>query len=428
VRQWVAFAVEESSRLNEGRCGGLSDSLGSFSFGSLVRIAALVFFVCLLLGCDARIETFQPNEVFSLSLAKARSTSTELAGQDASRVAEELYGTPDEPLWPDSPAAESVLADKQNLVRSSGPVSSEKDGTHLGLFREHCVTCHALEGSGAGPASVFQNPYPRDFRHGVFKWKSTERGHKPTRRDLRELLVEGIPGTAMPSFALLNSEDLDALVDYVVFLSARGEVERRMTAAAIDELDYGEVSPGPELELSSRRESEGGEVVQDVLDRVHTDWVKAAEHQVVVPPFAEFSGEALTASIARGKALFHGQIANCAGCHGPAGNGSMPTLDYDDWTKEYTTRIGLTPDDREAIKPFRDVGALRPRAIAPRTLQDGVFHGGGDPASLFRRITQGIAGTPMPAVEVVSEPNGKGLTVDEIWDLVRYVQQLSTPQ
>ncbi|MDB4654052.1 cytochrome c, partial [bacterium] len=111
-----------------------------------------------------------------------------------------------------------------------------------------------------------------------------------------------------------------------------------------------------------------------------------------------------------------------------AGDGSLPTLDYDDWTKEYTTRIGLTPDDREAMKPFRDAGALRPRTIAPRTLRDGVFHGGGDSASLYRRITQGIAGTPMPAVEVVSEPNGKGLTTEQIWDLVRYVQQLSTPQ
>jgi mono/diheme cytochrome c family protein len=144
-----------------------------------------------------------------------------------------------------------------------------------------------------------------------------------------------------------------------------------------------------------------------------------------VPSFAELSGEQLADSVARGNDLFHGKVANCAGCHGPKGDGSLPTLDYDDWTKEYTTRIGVTPDDREAMKPFRAAGALRPRKIVPRTLQDGVFHGGGDPASLFLRITQGIAGTPMPAVEVVDEPDGKGLTIDQVWDLVRYVQQLS---
>jgi mono/diheme cytochrome c family protein len=240
--------------------------------------------------------------------------------------------------------------------------------------------------------------------------------------------VKGIPGTAMPSFALLEPEDLDALVDYVVFLSARGEVERRVTAAAIDELDYGETSPAAELILSSQSDTEGGEVVQEVVDRVHTDWAEAEEHEVFVPSFPVLSGKQLAASVARGNEFFHGKVANCAGCHGPAGDGSLPTLDYDDWTKEYTTRIGLTPDDREAMKPFRDAGALRPRTIAPRTLRDGVFHGGGDSASLYRRITQGIAGTPMPAVEVVSEPNGKGLTREQIWDLVRYVQQLSTSQ
>ena len=393
-----------------------------------MRIAFLLAVVCLLVGCDSRFDTFQPNDVFSLALAKTRSTSTELASRETSRVVEDLYGTPDEPLWPVSQAAKSPLSDERNLLRSSGPVSSEKDGTHLGLFREHCVTCHALEGSGAGPASVFQNPYPRDFRHGVFKWKSTERGQKPTRRDLRELLIKGIPGTAMPSFALLDPDDLDALVDYVIFLSTRGEVERRMIAAAIDELDYSETSPAQGLILSSQSDTEGGQVVQEVMDRVHKDWEEANSHEVAVPSFAELSGEQLAASVARGSDFFHGQVANCAGCHGPGGDGSLPTLDYDDWTKEYTTRIGLTPSDREAMKPFRDAGALRPRKIAPRTLRDGVFHGGGDSASLYRRITQGIAGTPMPAVEVVSEPNGKGLTTEQIWDLVRYVQQLSTSQ
>lgn len=393
-----------------------------------MRIPSLIIVLCLFVGCDSRIETFEPNEVFSLALAKARSTSTDLASQDTSRVVEDLYGTPDEPRWPESPAAKKAVVDERNLFRASGPVSSEKDGTHVGLFREHCVTCHALEGSGAGPASVFQDPYPRDFRHGVFKWKSTERGKKPTHRDIRELLTKGIPGTAMPSFALLAPEDLDALVDYVVFLSTRGEVERRVTAAAIDELDYGDTAPIAELILSSQGDTEGGQVVQELVDRVHEDWAEAEQYEVAVPSFPELSGEQLVASVARGKEFFHGKVANCAGCHGPAGDGSLPTLDYDDWTKDYTTRIGLTPDDREAMKPFRKAGALRPRTIAPRTLRDGVFHGGGDSASLYRRITQGIAGTPMPAVEVVAEPNGKGLTTGQIWDLVRYVQQLSTSQ
>ena len=409
------------SRLNRGVC-----DVPPFP-DSFVRYAFSALFVCCLIGCDARIEEFRPNDVYSLSLARSRSVPTAAASQNASAVARELYGTPDQPAWPELSLPQPIPVDANNLLRSAGPVSSERDGRHRGLFREHCVTCHALEGSGAGPASVFQNPYPRDFRHGVFKWKSTLRGEKPTRRDIRDLLVKGSPGTAMPSFALLDTEDLDALVDYVIYLSTRGEVERRLTAAAVDELDYGAALPEPELRLTSDASTEGGQVVQQVMDRVHAGWAAAAEQEVAVPAMAVLEGVELAESVERGEILFHGKIANCAGCHGPGGDGSLQTLDYDDWAKEYSTRIGLTPTDRAAMKPFRDAGALHPRLIKPRDLRDGVFHGGGDAASLYQRITQGIAGTPMPAVEVVEESNGKGLTVDEIGDLVRYVQQLSTP-
>jgi mono/diheme cytochrome c family protein len=132
----------------------------------------------------------------------------------------------------------------------------------------------------------------------------------------------------------------------------------------------------------------------------------------------------LSESIDRGKELFHGQIVNCAGCHGPDGNATAVSLDFDDWTKEYSTRIGLTPSDREAMRPFREAGALTPRPIKPRNLQDGVFQGGKEPQTLYLRITQGIAGTPMPSIDVV-EQGGTGLTEQQVWDLVRYVLSLS---
>ncbi len=62
--------------------------------------------------------------------------------------------------------------------------------------------------------------------------------------------------------------------------------------------------------------------------------------------------------------------------------------------------------------------------VQTRDLQAGIYHGGGDAKTLYRRITQGIAGTPMPAVAVVTQENGKGLTENQVWDLVRYVQSL----
>jgi mono/diheme cytochrome c family protein len=375
-----------------------------------ILLIGLVLFV----GCDAPLENFPPNDVYALTLARSRSTATDVAKNDVAEVLTELFGTPDAPQWPAEIARTLSSVDPENITRAAGPLSSEKDGTHVGLFREHCVVCHGLSGSGAGPASQVQTPYPRDFRHGVFKWKSTERSAKPTRKDLKRLLMRGVPGTAMPSFALQAEADIDALVDYIIYLSVRGEAERRLTAAAIDQLDYSEVLPEESLRLTAG--DEGKQVIDQVLGRIATNWNEATPVETPAPKPEN--------SIENGKAIFHGQIAGCVGCHGAGGQGQEVTLDYDDWAKEYSTRIGLTPTDREAMRPFRNAGALRPRTVRPRNLQDGVFQGGSDAETLYRRITQGIAGSPMPAVSVVDPENGTGLTEAQVWDLVRYVQSL----
>ena len=117
-------------------------------------------------------------------------------------------------------------------------------------------------------------------------------------------------------------------------------------------------------------------------------------------------------------AIFHGPIANCVGCHGPGwATVQAATLDYDDWTKDFTTRVGITPTDREAMRPLREAGALPPRpnhhaaqlcrtAISPWRGRSG--------ERLYRRITQGIAGTPMPSELKMSEERQRkvGLSVE----------------
>ena len=96
-------------------------------------------------------------------------------------------------------------------------------------------------------------------------------------------------------------------------------------------------------------------------------------------------------------------------------------LDYDDWTKEYSTRIGIDPTDREAIGPLKRMGALTPRLAQPRNLRAGVYRGGGEPEDLYRRLSQGIAGSPMPGLVIQKDPRGTGVTEDQVWDLVRYL-------
>jgi mono/diheme cytochrome c family protein len=393
--------------------------------------AAVVFFA----GCERDATEFPSNRVHALVVEASRRVPTEAAARDAAALVEAWFGTPNDPKWPAdqlrSTAAKEWLAPSR-LLRAVGRVRSDQENRHFGLYNEHCVTCHGISGGGDGPASLLQNPYPRDFRAGIFKWKSTKRSAKPTRQDLMSTLARGAPGTGMPSFASLEQEDLTILVEYVIYLSIRGEFERGLIADAVDELGYEENAPEDVLRLVSSSaeapperarsavESEGMEVAVDRLNRIVDSWVEADSDVIPVSSVPEATAE----SLRRGRRLFHGQIANCAGCHGMDGTGGMNTLDFDDWTKEFTTRIGITPSDRDAVRPFRQAGALRPRPIIPRRLADGVFRGGGDPEELYRRIVTGIAGTPMPAVARSDKPSTTALTDEQIWDLVHYVRSI----
>ncbi|KAA5544397.1 cytochrome c [Roseiconus nitratireducens] len=382
-------------------------------------------------GCDAPVDHFPPNRVHALVVSASRQVDAELAAEDSLSVIDAWFGTPEQPRWPKDLLrgdAAQHLVDPDRLVRAAGRVYSDQENHHFGLYNEHCVTCHGVAGGGNGPASLLQNPYPRDFRAGVFKWKSTARSSKPTREDLLRILQHGAPGTAMPSFQTVAGEDLEALIDYVIFLSVRGEVERRLVDIAVDELGYEERRPdadasllGVVSEAPQAADTDAADLAVAELNEVAGSWAEAPEEVVPVPDETPFDA----ASIERGRELFHGPIANCVGCHGPDGDGQAATLDYDDWTKEYTTRLAITPDDDDAVRPYRQAGALRPRQIHPRRLTSGVFRGGGDSQTLYRRLLVGIAGTPMPGVIVAQEPSATGLTAEQIWDLVHYIVSLS---
>ncbi|MCS7470461.1 c-type cytochrome [Stieleria sp. ICT_E10.1] len=392
-----------------------------------ILCAGFLSAAALLCGCDAPVEHYPPNQVYSLVVSAKLDAPTELAAEDTTAALEAWFGTPIEPRWPAdqmSRDAAKSLVRLENLQRAAGPVYSDQENRHFGLFNEHCVTCHGVSGGGNGPASLLQNPYPRDFRPGVYKWKSTERGAKPTREDLMTILRHGAPGTAMPSFQRLSESDLEALVDYVIYLSVRGEFERRLLTEAVVELGYEESRPDDDASLLTLADFDQDafamEVARDTLDRITGQWVDAPQAVIAVPK--ETPDDA--ASIARGDELYHGPIANCVGCHGKQGGGEIVTFDFDDWTKEFTEGIAVTPTDREAVRPFRKAGALRPRQIHPRKLTDGVYRGGGDPQTLYRRIVAGIAGTPMAGRSVSDQPSDKELTSDQVWDIVHYVRSL----
>lgn len=404
--------------------------------------------VVLLAGCEPeRPVVFEPNLVHAMKYQLKEDMPTDQAAEDAFWVVTEMFGTPDAPQLPAIVTEDEDLASvvsMDNLWKASGPA----DAVGRGLYRKHCANCHGVTGDGRGSLAATLNPYPRDYRKGVFKFKSTERGAKPTREDLHGLIKNGIPGSAMVVIDGLTDEDADALVDYVIYLSWRGELERTLMDMAIFDLDLGEgdriIDPAGRAavdeSLQEAFEDSWADAEEYATD-IGEAWAESDDEIVDVPdPPSEFpvadsyeqfvalskgeTAEAMMASVERGRTLFNGKIAACSKCHGENGAGGGQTTDYDDWTKDWTTAAGFKPEDREALIPMMARGAMTPVNANPRNFSVGVFHGGQKAADLYRRITQGIEGSPMPAVTFV---DGEFEEVD-VWHLINYVRSLKVIQ
>lgn len=394
----------------------LSNSVSSRSF---VGCVVLVLLVSSFVGCTTKAK-FSENAVYILK--QERDLNVEISPQQRRDIAEVLagmFGTPDEPNVPKLGGIDIAnVLDATQLHVASGPVSSDERGRARGLYREHCAHCHGVTGDGAGPTAAFLNPYPRDYRMGVFKFKSTPKAGKPTHEDLRDILANGIPGTAMPSFKVLPNNEIEALISYVRYLSIRGEVERELAYLTADLVEGERL-----LDVTGSREdrSEQAASIRETAARVVQKWVDAESQ--ATPIEAPDPERDLVASIKHGRELFYGPIANCVKCHGDSALGDGQKTDYDDWTKE------LEPINEEALEQFLGLGnfVLPPRNIHPRNLRQGVYRGGRRPIDLYRRIHNGIDGTPMPATLVIGDDAAagtKGLTKDDIWSLVDYVRNL----
>src|SRR6185369_199672 len=106
----------------------------------------------------------------------------------------------------------------------------------LEVYTRQCSGCHGSTGDGQGPAAKYLSPPPRDYRLGRFKFTSTPRGSKPRRADLVRIIRRGAKGTSMPTFRWMREEELEAVIDYVILLSSRGELEYRLARVAQNDL------------------------------------------------------------------------------------------------------------------------------------------------------------------------------------------------
>jgi len=238
------------------------------------------------------------------------------------------------------------------------------------VYAQRCQACHGVTGDGNGPAAAYLQPRPRDYRRGIFKFTSTPYGAKPRRADLERTIRRGITGTSMPAFALLSDEDVQAVVDYVLVLAMRGELELLLasTAESEDELDP--------------------DVVSELVASVPEPWNAAASSIVLADvPMPAFSDE----TVAAGKEAF--LTKGCSKCHGEDGRGlTQENVGTDAWG--FSTRAA--------------------------DLTSGMLRGGRRPLDIYRRISSGINGTPMPSFHDALAENP-----ETIWQLAHYVLSVS---
>jgi len=360
-----------------------------------------------------------------------------------------MFGTPNAPY-----AMPETDLDERLLKMAAGPVWSDQAGDKHGLYRRHCAHCHGITGDGQGPTAAILNPYPRDYRRGVFKFKGTFAASKPTDEDLRRIIQNGIPGTAMPAFALLPPDEVDSLVEYVKYLSMRGQMETALEQYISDEA----LEPDAPLDPATDAELKDIIVNELLVTEVVEGW-KAAAEQIAAPnpediPPADRTTDQLQESVDAGRALFFGKAA-CTKCHGPTGLGDGQESNYDDWSNVGVEFIKRTEDLAESIQEARknlkdksgderkvaeeELDAQRrelamrdellphilpPRRAIPRNLRDGTYRGGRRDIDLFWRVFVGIPGMGMPN-SGPGDPDGQGtLTEQEIWQIVDYIQSL----
>lgn len=238
------------------------------------------------------------------------------------------------------------------------------------LYSRHCAACHGELGDGKGLAAPYLFPKPRDFRAGRFRLVSTD-NNVPTRDDLLAVLLRGMPGSAMPPWRHLTQAEREALVDEVLRLRETGTRESYIRYLEEEE------------ELTDEEIAEE-EVQEDIKEYVH-DFTTPGESRSV--PAIKEPDEM---SIAHGRDIYVKQ--GCVSCHGKEGKG--------DGVEKMTDAEGLP--------------------TSPRDFTLGIFKGGHDPASLFRRVAYGMPGTPMPG--------SSSLKAEEVVDLVHFIRSLSSEE
>lgn len=185
----------------------------------------------------------------------------------------------------------------------STPIMAQSGDAGAGaeVYGRRCIWCHGEEGDAVTDMAERLNPPPRDFTFAQYKIKATAFDNDyPNDDDLFRMIRDGMPGTAMPGWADVLSDQ--QIWDLVAYIKAFGGLE--------------EEEPGPIMDY-------GKQVTSSAQ------------------------------SIEQGEKLFH-EDDRCSECHGEQGKGDAVKGLKDDagfrtWprnlTKPWTFRASNDPKD-----------------------------------------------------------------------------------
>lgn len=134
------------------------------------------------------------------------------------------------------------------------------------VYFTKCVWCHGVDGAGDGPGADRLWPRPRNFNQGTFKIRHTASGELPLfdakkpvagQNDLFETVTHGLPGSAMPPWEGILSEEQRLQV--LSFVTTQLVKDRKFTDKQSETqtiLNLAELKPKPASDESKKRGSE----------------------------------------------------------------------------------------------------------------------------------------------------------------------------
>jgi mono/diheme cytochrome c family protein len=332
---------------------------------------------------------------------------------------DKMFGTPAKPTI----NAEFAGIDKDEIKK----LKLDDDTLAMGSrhYRVHCMHCHGVAGDGRGPTARWVNPHPRDFRSGIFKFMSVDRSTggfmPPSRADLMRTLRQGIEGTAMPSFTILDDDHLETIISYVMFLSLRGNTE----LAAIMDLEVDVAAKALKAPKANPIPENIKFWTKKIFDEGWSEANKASAQIVVADyPYTDTPKE-LADSVQRGQMIFTAtpsakfkeEFFNRMRSDGKVTDDAVIESKFNEVTgvKCVTCHVDY---GRQVGYKFDEWGTL----VRPNNFAIGVFRGGRRPVDIYFRIHSGIQGSEMP-------PFAKNFKGQEryLWDVINFVRVAGYP-